>query len=180
MISHKENGRVLGAQACGKKGVDKRIDIIATAIVGKLTIYDLQNLDLAYAPQFSSPKDPVIIAGYSASNAMEKDVNIITITELMEELKINKNIKLVDVRTENEIKTKGLLFPGAIHIDVNEIRSKLHLLSKEDDIVLYCHGGQRSYYAARILMQHGFKHVRSLVGGSVFADPVINAKHVKI
>lgn len=169
LIFDKDNGRVLGAQAVGAQGVDKRIDDIAGVIRNKGTIYDLQELELAYAPPFSSAKDPVNMAGYVAENIINGDVRMIHWQELSQ---LNaKEVCIIDVRDEEERKAKFIR--GSLHIPVNDLRSKLAELPKDKEIVVYCEIGLRGYVAYRILTQHGFTKVRNLCGGWVTYYPAV-------
>ncbi|AET69707.1 NAD(FAD)-dependent dehydrogenase [Desulfosporosinus orientis DSM 765] len=169
LIFDKNNGRVLGAQAVGAQGVDKRIDDIAGIIRSQGTIYDLQELELAYAPPFSSAKDPVNMAGYVAENIINGDVRMIHWQELS---KLNaKEVCIIDVRDEEERKAKFIR--GSLHIPVNDLRSKLAELPKDKEIIVYCEIGLRGYVAYRILTQHGFTNVRNLCGGWVTYYPAV-------
>lgn len=155
------SGKVLGTQVVGGKGVDKRVDVIATAIKGGLTVFDLEELELAYAPPYSSAKDPVNIAGFVAANILRGDMQPIypeDITSLGPE-----NHILVDLRTPGEIKLLGAL-PGSINIPVDDLRNRLSELDKEKTIILYCAVGLRGYIGYRILYQSGFT-VKNLCGG---------------
>lgn len=155
------NGKVLGAQIVGGKGVDKRIDVLATAIKGGMTVYDLEELELAYAPPYSSAKDPVNMAGFVASNILKHDVDVIHFDEVKEGL--GENDVLLDLRTRIEIKKEGTI-DGAIHIPVDDLRANIHTLDPEKTYVLFCAIGMRGYIASRILSQHGF-NVKNLSGG---------------
>ncbi|HEX3044797.1 MAG TPA: FAD-dependent oxidoreductase, partial [Bacillota bacterium] len=156
-----ETGRILGAQVAGSEGVDKRLDILATAIRFEKTVFDLMELELAYAPPFSSAKDPVNIAGYVASNILNKDVATITWDQLLAQDR--SPYFLVDVREPVEFQL-GLI-PGAVNIPVNELRGRLTELPKDKEIIVYCQIGLRAYLAARILQQNGFQSVKNLSGG---------------
>jgi NADPH-dependent 2,4-dienoyl-CoA reductase/sulfur reductase-like enzyme/rhodanese-related sulfurtransferase len=142
------SGEILGAQAIGRDGVEKRIDVIATAIKGKLRAQDLVDLELCYAPPFGSAKDPVNIAGMIAENVLSGLVTPVTSPQSGPE-----DI-LLDVRDPSEIE-KGII-PGALHIPLNELRSRLNEIPREKRVIVYCQSGQRSYYACRILMQNGY------------------------
>ncbi|MDA8227449.1 MAG: FAD-dependent oxidoreductase [Desulfitobacterium hafniense] len=156
-----KNGQIFGAQIVGSYGVDKRIDDIAGTIRQGGTIYDLQELELAYAPPFSSAKDPVNMAGYVAENILSGDVQIIHWHHLE---KISpKDVFLVDVRTADEHK-RGFI-PGSIHIPIDDLRNHLSEFPQDKDIVVYCEIGLRGYLVYRILSQHGFTRVRNLSGG---------------
>lgn len=158
-----EDGQLLGAQIVGYKGVDKRIDVLATAIRGRMTVYDLQELELAYAPPYSSAKDPVNMAGYVASNTLMGHHPIIQWYDIQE--LDQENTLLLDTRTREEYSMGAI--PGSINIPVDELRENLDKITgyKDKDVVVYCRSGQRSYIATRILMQNGFNKVRNLSGG---------------
>ena len=147
-----EGGRILGAQVVGEQGVDKRIDVIAASIMANRTVEDLQEIDLAYAPQFGAAKDPVNIAGYVASNIRKGDVKVVH----WDELDSMQDHVLLDVRTSLEVKKLGLI-NGAKHIYIDELRDRLGELDKDKKYILYCAVGQRAYLAYRILAQHGFE-----------------------
>jgi CoA-disulfide reductase len=155
-----ETGKILGAQIVGFEGTDKRIDVIATAIRAGMTIWDLSELELAYAPPYSSAKDPVNIAGFVAGNIIKGDMEVVFWDDI-ENLNPNEDF-LLDVRTNIEVKLGK--FENAVHIPLDEIRSRLNEIPKDKKIIVYCQAGQRGYYAARILMQHGYK-VKNLSGG---------------
>lgn len=147
------SGKIYGAQAVGKKGVDKRIDILATAIKGNLTIFDLPELEFTYAPPFGSAKDPVNMLGYAALNLVEGLSDNIQWYQLEDELAAGK--KFLDVRTSSEFQN-GHLKVDTIHIPLNELRERLDELDKNQDYIVSCHSGLRSYIAERILKQAGF------------------------
>jgi len=159
LIFNPETGEIYGAQGIGQKGVDKRVDILATAIKGGLTIFDLPELELTYAPPFGSAKDPVNMLGYAAMNLAEGLSESIQWYQLKEEIAEGK--KLLDVRNESEL-AQGA-FPNATHIPLNELRDRLSELDPSQEWIVSCHSGLRSYVAERILKQHGF-HVKYLDG----------------
>jgi len=166
-----ENGRILGAQVVGYKGVEKRIDVLATAIKGNLTVYDLQDLELAYAPPYSSGKDPVNILGYAAANILDHMVDTVQYYEI-HDLLAEGNI-LVDVSQPEEVELGKI--EGSINIPLPELRSRLNELPKNRTIYVTCRVGLRGYIACRILTQHGFK-AANLDGGyrtyaSVYGNP---------
>ncbi|EGW35977.1 FAD-dependent oxidoreductase [Desulfosporosinus sp. OT] len=169
LIFDRSNGRVLGAQAIGAQGVDKRIDDIAGVIRHQGTVYDLQELELAYAPPFSSAKDPANMIGYVAENIINGDVRMIQWHELTK-LKA-QDLCIIDVRDEEERRAKFI--PGSLHIPINDLRSHLAELPKDKDIVVYCEIGLRGYLAYRILTQHGFTRVKNLSGGWVTYYPAV-------
>jgi tRNA 2-thiouridine synthesizing protein A len=158
------DGRILGAQAIGADGVDKRIDVIATAIKAGLTVQDLTDLELAYAPPFGSAKDPVNVAGCVASNVVSGFQEIIAWRELRDILKsAPASIQLVDVRTPEEFSIQTL--PGARNLELDHLRDRLGELEPNRPVVIFCQVGLRGYLAYRILKQLGFKDVRNLTGG---------------
>jgi NADPH-dependent 2,4-dienoyl-CoA reductase/sulfur reductase-like enzyme/rhodanese-related sulfurtransferase len=154
-----DTGRLLGAQAVGRDGVDKRIDVFAAALKAGMTAHDLAELELAYAPPFGSAKDPVNLAGMAAQNVLAGDVQLAQWNEVAS-LDAQKTV-LLDVRRPEE-RAKGFI-PGSLHIPLDEIRARLSELPRDREIVVHCLSGQRSYFACRILAQHGFR-VRNLTG----------------
>lgn len=157
-------GDILGAQAVGAAGVDKRIDVIATAIQGKLSIEDLTDLELAYAPPYSSAKDPVNMSGYVASNILNKSVEVIDWKELQNILESdNASLQLLDVRTAEEFEFGSI--PTALNIDINHLRAQIKEIDTTVPIIVFCQVGIRGYLAYRILKQLGFEQVRNLSGG---------------
>lgn len=154
-------GKLLGAQAAGKVGVDKRIDVLATAIYAGLTVFDLEELDLCYAPPYGSAKDPVNMAGYVGANLIKKDLEKIN-WDAVAGLDPEKEL-LLDVRSKIEVRTSGTI-DGAVHIPVDELRARLGELDKSKTYIAYCAVGMRSYLAYRMLIEHGF-FARNLAGG---------------
>lgn len=152
LIFSKNSGRIYGAQAIGQKGADKRIDILAVAIKAGMTVYDLPELEFTYAPPFGSAKDPVNMAGYAASNILEGSSQTIQWYEVEEALANGK--QLLDVRTANEFATGQ--FGNAINIPLDDLRGRLDELGKDQEYIVSCHSGLRSYIAERILKQKGF------------------------
>ena len=161
-------GRIFGAQGVGYDGVDKRIDVIATAIKGNLSIYDLQELELAYAPPYNSAKDPVNIAGYAAENLLQGMVKQFRWYEL-EGLLERGDTVLLDIRTADEHEL-GVI-PTSVNIPVDELRSRLGELDKKKTYLVYCQVGQRGYVAAKILEHAGFKAL-NLDGGYKLWQPL--------
>ncbi len=156
-----ETGRLLGAQIVGYYGVDKRIDELAFAIKRGCTVNDLTAIEHAYAPPYSSAKDPVALAGYVAGNILSGKMNPITWRELRD---IDKStITLIDVRTPVEFATGTI--DGAINIPLDDMRRQLDRIPRDKPIVLFCGVGLRGYLASNILKQRGFKDVRNLSGG---------------
>ncbi|MBW1942720.1 MAG: FAD-dependent oxidoreductase [Deltaproteobacteria bacterium] len=154
-------GKILGAQIIGMDGVDKRIDVLATAIHGDMTVHDLEELELAYAPPYSSAKDPVNVAGFVAANILKGDV----ITTFWNDLPSGDGDKtvIVDLRNKEEIEKFGMI-DGAANIPLPELRSRLGELDPEKLYIPYCRVGMRSYLGYRILSQNGFR-VKNLSGG---------------
>lgn len=160
VLFREEDGQLLGAQAVGGAGVDKRIDVLAMAIQAKMTVYDLEEAELCYAPPFGSAKDPVNMAGFVAANLLrgthpqEIAENYLASTE-HEEI-------VVDVRTPKEFAEGHIA--GAINIPVDELRGRLGELDPKRPVTAYCQVGQRGYIATRILLQHGYR-VANISGG---------------
>lgn len=158
LVIDADTDAILGAQGVGGTGVDKRIDVIATAMRGGLTASQLADLELSYAPPFSSAKDPVNMLGFQAENIRDGMVETIQWHEIAAEA--DKGIQIIDVRTPIELE-RGMI-DGAINIPIDELRDRIDEV--DADTILYCWQGQRSYVASRILSQLG-RRVRSLDGG---------------
>ena len=168
-------GQILGATVFGKEGIDKVTDILATAIRNKMTAKDLSELELCYAPPYSSAKSPVNIIGNSIENEMDGLVDTISVTEFLRNFEQYSNKDkyiILDVRTETEYDLSHI--EGAINIPLDELREYLKELSNvTKEIIVHCHSGLRSYIACRILKENGFK-VKNLIGGYVMYDIVKN------
>ena len=168
-------GQILGAIVFGKEGIDKVTDILATAIRNKMTAKDLSELELCYAPPYSSAKSPVNIIGNSIENEMDGLVDTISVTEFLRNFEQYSNKDkyiILDVRTETEYDLSHI--EGAINIPLDELREYLKELSNlTKEIIVHCHSGLRSYIACRILKENGFK-VKNLIGGYVMYDIVKN------
>ena len=163
------DGNILGAQAVGQEGVDKRIDVLAGAMRSGNTIYDLEELELAYAPPYSSAKDPVNMLGFTAENVLEKMVSFMSCRELDDRIETEgweKDLTILDVTEEMERMVFHI--PGSVHIPLGQLRQRMSELPKDRLIVTYCAVGVRSYNAARILEQNGFSDVKVLEGGTSF------------
>jgi NADPH-dependent 2,4-dienoyl-CoA reductase/sulfur reductase-like enzyme/rhodanese-related sulfurtransferase len=159
LVYDANNGRILGAQAVGGEGVDKRIDVIATAMHFGGTVEDLTELDLAYAPPFGSARDPVHVVGFAATNQRDGLVDFLPPdTDL-------KDYQVLDVRRRDEI-ASGLL-PNAIHIPLDELRERLEELDAKKPTAVVCRSGLRAWLAVRILRQHGFERVSDVTGGMI-------------
>jgi rhodanese-related sulfurtransferase len=168
LIYAPDSGRVLGAQAVGKDGVDKRIDVLATAMAFQATVRDLTGLDLAYAPPYGSAKDPVHQAAFTACNQMDTLGHVVPAnTDL-------SGYQVVDVRTPAEIAKAPLReCPQAIAIPVDELRDRLHELDASRPTIVCCGVGVRGHVAERILMQSGFASVGNLSGGATLRQRAI-------
>ena len=155
------SGKILGGQIVGMDGVDKRIDILATAIRGDMTVYELEELELAYAPRYSSAKDPINVAGFVSANLLKGDLDTINWIDVGT-LDREKDV-LLDVRNKDELEVSGAI-EGALHIPLNQLRAELPRLDKKKSYIPFCAVGMRSYVGHRILVQNGFTS-RSLSGG---------------
>lgn len=160
VIFEAKTGKILGAQGVGLQGIDKRIDVIATAIRFKGSAYDLKELELSYAPPFSSAKDPVNMAGFVAVNILDGNEMILQYSDI-KSLDLNKHT-ILDVRTKDEWDMGHL--PNAVLIPVDDLRENISKLDKSKNIVVYCAVGVRAWTATRVLMQNDFK-VLNLTGG---------------
>jgi NADPH-dependent 2,4-dienoyl-CoA reductase/sulfur reductase-like enzyme/peroxiredoxin family protein/rhodanese-related sulfurtransferase/TusA-related sulfurtransferase len=156
-------GKILGAQAIGYEGVDKRMDVIAAVMGMKGSVSDLTKLELSYAPPYSSAKDPVNMAGYAAENALKGYSHLTTWEEVLGR---EEEYLLIDVRNEEEYELGHM--EGAVNLPLNELRNRLEELDKDQKIVVYCQVGLRGYIADRILTQHGYQ-VQNITGGYVSA-----------
>ncbi|MHB9035301.1 MAG: FAD-dependent oxidoreductase [Armatimonadota bacterium] len=152
-------GKILGAQAVGSDGVDKRIDVLAVAIRAGLTVFDLEELELSYAPPYGSAKDPVNYAGFVAANVLRGDVSICHTEEMLDP---SEDQLILDVRKPFEVATGTI--PGAVHIPLDEIRDRIGELPTDKEILAYCQVGLRGYLACRILSQHGYR-CKNYTGG---------------
>ena len=155
VIFRKSDGRLLGAQALGLEGVDKRIDVIAMAIQMGLTVYDLEESELCYAPQFGMAKSVINFAGMVAADVLRGDMPV-------SHWNSGDGGYLLDVRHPQEIAVEQV--PGACNIPLHELRARLGELPKDREILVFCRSGQRAYYATRILLQNGFK-AKNISGG---------------
>lgn len=157
LIFSKRDGRILGAQAVGKQGVDKRIDVVAMAIQKDATVFDLEQAELCYSPQFGAAKDPINMAGMIAANVLRGDAMILQYEDLA-----GADAFILDVREPHEYKRGHI--QGAVNIPLGELRKRLHEVPKDREIWAYCFVGQRSYFASRMLLQNGYR-VKNLSGG---------------
>ena len=155
-----QSGRILGAQAVGGAGVDKRIDVLAVAIQAGMTVFDLEEMELAYAPQYGSAKDPINMAGFVAGGLLRGDHPQVDVESVLATPADDQQF-LLDVRTPQEFASGHI--PGAVNIPVDDLRSRLGELLRDRKIAAYCQVGQRGYLATRILLQAGFSATN--VGG---------------
>jgi NADPH-dependent 2,4-dienoyl-CoA reductase/sulfur reductase-like enzyme/rhodanese-related sulfurtransferase len=159
LIAEEGTGRLLGAQVLGENGIDKRVDVLATSIAGKMSVFDLENLDLAYSPPFGAANDPVNIAGFVAGHIARGDIA----TVAPETWHPNGDF-LLDVRDPEELAEFGRL-ANAVNIPLTQLRDRLGELPRDRRIVTYCQKGQRGYLAACLLHGCGFENVANLRGG---------------
>lgn len=158
LIFKNDGSKIYGGQIVGKDGVDKRIDVLATTIRLNGTVEDLKELELAYAPPFSSAKDPINMAGFVADNMISGNVSMCS-WDYIE----NSDATVLDVREEAEIKRVSI--PGSINIKLGQLRENIDKLDKEKEYIIMCAAGVRAYNAYRILQQKGFKHLTIYPGG---------------
>lgn len=160
------DGRILGAQIVGPDGVDKRIDTLSSVIGNNGSISDLTELELAYAPPYSSAKDPVNMLGFVAENVLDGLIRFTDFDELDKMISNGENITILDV-TE-EVEHMVFAIPGSVNIPLGQLRGRLDEIDRNDPVIVYCAVGVRSYNGARILMQEGFRDVSVLAGGTAF------------
>lgn len=158
LLFDRTDGKVLGFQAVGEEGVEKRVDVVSAILQMGGTVYDLEEAELCYAPQYGAAKDPVNVAGMIASNVMRGDLELAPWNGIQP----SPDKVILDVRDPAEFQTGHL--PGAVNIPLNDLRSRLGELPKDKEIWVNCRVGQRSYYATRVLLQNGFKAL-NLPGG---------------
>jgi NADPH-dependent 2,4-dienoyl-CoA reductase/sulfur reductase-like enzyme/rhodanese-related sulfurtransferase len=160
LVFRKTDGRVLGAQAVGEEGVEKRIDVIAMAVQMKATVFDLEEAELCYAPQFGAAKDPVNIGGMIAANHVRGDLPLASWDDLA--ARVAGGACLIDVREPGEYETGSI--PGAVNIPLSQMRRRMGELPRGREILVFCQVGQRGYYAVRALRAHGYQ-AANLPGG---------------
>jgi NADPH-dependent 2,4-dienoyl-CoA reductase/sulfur reductase-like enzyme/rhodanese-related sulfurtransferase len=160
LLFEPDSGKVLGAQAVGGAGVDKRIDVLAVALQASLTVFDLEEMELAYAPQYGSAKDPINMAGFVAAGMIRGDHPQLDVEAVLA-LPPAERPYLLDVRTPQEFAAGNI--PGAVNIPVDDLRGRLAEVPRDRPIAVYCQVGQRGYLATRVLRQHGIE--ASNIGG---------------
>ncbi len=163
-IMFNNDGVILGVQAVGQEGVEKRVDVIATAMRGGMRVWDLIDVELCYAPPYSSAKDPVNILGMHADNILKGFVKPAYFEDL-------KGSCLIDVRSLDEFKNETI--DGAVHIPTFELRKRYNEIPNDKKVILFCNTGFQSYVASRILLQKGFNNVYSLTGGIMFYKELV-------
>ena len=159
-LNFNAEGKLLGAQVIGKEGVDKRIDTLSSVIQRGSTIHELTEFEHAYAPPYSSAKDPVNMAGFVAENILN---GILKVVPWNHTYTLGKDDVLIDVRTETEFSNGHI--PGAINVDIDYLRERMHEIPKDKNIYIYCQIGLRGYMAQRILLQHHYQNVKNISGG---------------
>lgn len=161
LLFEPEAGQLLGAQAVGGSGVDKRIDVLSIAIQASMTVFDLEEAELAYSPQYGSAKDPINMAGFVAAGLMRGDQPQVDVEDVIATPADSRPI-LLDVRAADEF--AGGTVPGAINVPIDELRDRLNEIPRHREIAAFCQVGQRGYLATRILRQAGF-HASNIGGG---------------
>lgn len=172
LVYQPASGRLLGAQAVGQDGIDKRLDVLAVAIQGRMTVEDLEDLDLCYAPPFGSAKDVAIMGGFVASNAWRGTSPGASPMEIMPQMSGDAPPVLIDVRTPREFEDGRLT--GSINIPLQSLRDRLTEIPRDRPVVLHCGTGYRSYVAQQILRNNGWTDVRNLYGGYGLAKRICN------
>ncbi|WP_258105672.1 FAD-dependent oxidoreductase [Marinoscillum sp. MHG1-6] len=174
-----KTGKLLGAEMIGEFGVDKRVDVLSTAIYAGLTIYDLPNLDLAYAPPYSPAKDPVIVAGYVAQNTQRGWYRALNVLEAEKEINsINPNeITLLDVRNPSELHRAGKI-ENAINIPLDDLRDRIDEIDERKPVYIYCAKGLRGYLASMILHHNGFEKITNVAGGFTAWNKIVGKVEV--
>lgn len=166
LLFEPKTGKLLGGQITGEKGVDKRVDVLAAAVRHNMTVFDLQELELAYAPPFSSAKDPLNMAGYVAGNIIEGMCRPIYAEELKD---LSEDALLFDIRTPREYDCGTI--GGAVNFELDKLRDNLGNIPKDKELIIFCRIGLRGHIAQQILEQNGFK-TRNLIGGYRFYEQI--------
>jgi rhodanese-related sulfurtransferase len=162
VVFDRKSRKLIGLEAIGRDGIDKRIDIASTAIKGGLTIDDLASTELAYQPAFGSARDSINILGMIAENLQKEEVSFIDIPVMREKIKNGDDMTILDVRTSKEYDAGHI--EGAVLVPVDDIRENISMLDPGKEIIIYCRSGYRAYLALRVLKNHGFSDVKLLNG----------------
>jgi rhodanese-related sulfurtransferase len=162
-VYERGSGRLLGAQGFGPEGVDKRLDVLATALQARMTVADLAELDLAYAPPYSSANDPINLAAFVAGNDLSGFGPLVTAAAALAELAGPRPPVVLDVRTEKEFSLGHL--EGAVNIPVDELRARLGELPATGRLLVHCKGGFRAHLAVRTLLGSGRLDLANITGG---------------
>jgi len=165
LVYDRKTSRLLGAQAFGRAGVDKRIDVLATALAAGMSLEDLSELDLAYAPPFSSANDPVNVAAFVAQNDLSGYAPLVTAAQLRADLASARPPLVLDVRSAREHAAGHLR--GAVHVPLDDLRQRWETLPRDRRIAVYCRSGFRAHLAVRILKEHGFREIVNVTGGEL-------------
>ncbi len=163
-VADKSTGRILGVQIVGEEGVDKRIDVFATAITFKAKAEDLFHLDLAYAPPFSTTKDPVMYTGMALDNAIKNKNRLITPNELTKRMDNGERLQIIDTRAEKQYRVSHV--PDALNIPLSELRERANKLDPDLTTITYCNSGVTGNATQNILINMGIKDVYNLSGGN--------------
>jgi rhodanese-related sulfurtransferase len=161
VVYDNKTGKLLGMQAIGREGIDKRIDIASTAIKNGMDLEEFAELDLSYQPAYGSARDALNILGMIGENIKKGEVGFINIPEIRKN-GLPKDAVLLDVRSGKEFSDGHI--PGAVHIPIDDLRQKLGSLNKDKQVIIYCKSGYRAYLGLRILLNNGFKDVKLLNG----------------
>jgi len=162
IIFNEKTGNILGFQAIGRSGADKRVDVIATAVKGNLKVWELADLDLGYHPAYGSARDPVNMLGMIAGNLKKGEIDFLSVEGLKEKIKNAEKITILDVRTRKEYDRGHIV--GAVLIYIDDLRKNIDKLNTASEIIIYCETGYRAYQGFRILKNTGFKKVKVLNG----------------
>jgi len=162
IIFNKKTGKILGFQAIGRSGVDKRVDVVSTAMAGNLRIWELADLDLGYHPAYGSARDPINMLGLIAGNLKKGEIDFLSVDRLKEKIRKVENITILDVRTKKEYDEGHI--DGAVLIHIDDLRKNIDKLDAKSQIIIYCETGYRAYQGFRILKNLGFKNVKVLNG----------------
>lgn len=175
LIFDRKTGRILGAQASGEIGVERRIDMLAAAIYAGLTVYDLENIDYCYSPPFGAAKDPVNISGLVSSNILRKEITYISPQQFLE--KLSEDIFILDVRTRIEFKSYKV--KKAVNIYLNDLRESINEIPKDKPIYIYCAVGYRGYVATKILRNLGYE-AYNIIGGIESIKRIAKIKNLEV